>query len=324
MVRNSVLAFVLLALLVSVSGCHTYGDVSLNSATDDGALASEASRQVSDGASPGRQRLVVRSAIENGTATINDTDKPVGPGLPFASGGAYYNLTGETVGSQSGRAVAVGVDLNATNATGSRIAFEDLPAVDQWALARLTEDEDAYLEPGPDWELDATYTDAQAERSVLVPTQQYDVVVYDGEAYPVSVTEDRQVTLTTYRYDATVVAESSEVYAGQLTRQYAFSFSNLSNEERSILDEASDGTYYAETPDDEAFDSLVDEFLAHEAVERDEYSGSWVLRYDGQRYWVEMNYGSFVDETSGDGVNESALEATAVDDGTASPTPSLA
>lgn len=320
MVRNSVLAFALLALLASLAGCHSAGDVSMDSVDDD-ALAAEASRQASDVVAPGRETRMVRSAIENGTATINHTSKPVESGLPFASGGAYYNLTGEAVGNQSGRAVTVGVDLNATNPSGSRIAYEGLPAVDKWTLARLPEDDDPYLEPGRDWELDARYTDAQAERSVLVPTQEYDVVVYDGKAYPVSVIEDREVTLTTYRYDATVVAERSDAYARQLTRQHAFAFSNLSKEERSVLDEAANGTYYAETTDDEAFDSLVDKFRAREAVERDEYSGSWLLRYEGRRYWVEMRYGSFVEDTSVDGVNESALEATAVDAETPSPTP---
>ncbi|GGM75107.1 hypothetical protein J2752_002815 [Halarchaeum rubridurum] len=43
--------------------------------------------------------------------------------------------------------------------------------------------------------------------------------------------------------------------------------------------------------------SVLERFRAHDAVQRGEMHGSWVVRYDGRVYWADLHYGQFVEET---------------------------
>jgi hypothetical protein len=149
-------------------------------------------------------------------------------------------------------------------------------------------------EPGYDFGVGVVYTEREAESSVLVTDQQYDAVRYRGETYPIRVEEPERVELDDYRYEATVVAESADAYGSVLREEYAFTLSGLSDAEQSVIDEASNGTYYAGSSDEQGFASLVERFRSRRAVESDEFGGSWVVRYDGELYWAEMDYGAFI------------------------------
>jgi len=71
---------------------------------------------------------------------------------------------------------------------------------------------------------------------------------------------------------------------------------SLSGDEQDIVDEAADGTFYADSSDNDAFDSLVDRFLAHEATETDDSQGKWLVRYDGQLYVADLEYRQYADD----------------------------
>lgn len=283
----ALLGFALLALL---AGCSAPGSISLT-AVDDAGLADEASRSLPS-YEAAEERALVLDAIENGSAEANGTRPPVDPeGYPFAVDGAYYDLSAEPVDSRTDARVSLEIDYNGT-VDGRAVAYEDLSAADRDLV-------DAVLPPRSDRRVEGydvgageRYTASEADSSVLLAGE-YDAIRYEGERYPIAV-ERRDVTVTTYRYTAEEVAASDEAYAAQLRDRYRFTLSGLSDAERTVIKGATDeGSYYAETDDDEAFRSVLDRFRAHDAVRQEEYRGEWVVRFRGTVYWAELDYYGF-------------------------------
>ena len=259
----------------------------------DGELAERASRGIGPAGAPADdpEARAIRSAIENGSGTIEAQSPPVGEGKPFAYEGAYYDLSWEVIGERTATSVSLVVDYNATDPEGRRIAYEDLPAADRRALSSLIPPEERYAESGQSMGAVSTYNDTEVEASVLVPEQRYDVVVYEGDAYAVELDGTREVTVNTYRYSATEVADGSAEYAGDLKEEYAFTLSGLSDAERALVETAIEDGYYAEDRDDETFRSVARRFTSHEAIEPGDTYGDWIVRYDGETYWAHLEYG---------------------------------
>lgn len=259
----------------------------------DAELAERASRDLgpAGAAADDPEARTIRSAIENGSGTIEARSPPVRDGHPFAYDGAYYDLSWEVIDERTATSVSLVVDYNATDPGGRRIAWEDLPAVDRRALSSLIPPDERHAESGQSLGAVSTYDDSEVEASVFVPEQRYDVVVYGGEAYPVEVDGTRQVTIATYRYSATKVADGTEAYVNDLEAEYRFTLSGLSVAERALVETAIEDGYRAEDRDDETFRSVVQRFTRHEAIEPGDTYGDWIVRYDGETYWAHLEYG---------------------------------
>jgi hypothetical protein len=100
----------------------------------------------------------------------------------------------------------------------------------------------------------------------------------------------------------TTVADSTAGYADQLRDRYLFTLSGLSDDERSVVEEAmsKNGSYYADTDGDEAFRGVLESFDGHPAIERNEFRGTWLVRYDGDVYVAELSYQGFEDARPAD------------------------
>lgn len=294
MCRQKILWFTLVAFLAVTAGCfaHEQGSISVNP-VDDSSLAAEASI---DGDEIGQDSDLVSTAIENGSVTTTDRRGPLDIQLPVRHDGAFYDLSYTETGTEGYRG-GVSIDYNASSVDGETVGYADLPAVDQAALDRLlaSADTDRQLRPGYDADRPITYTGSEANASVLVPEQEYTAVRYNGESYPIQVSASEE-TLTVYRYNATRVADSADAYTTALRDNYAFELSNLSDDERDIVDSALNDTAYIEGDDNSGFDSLVDRFQAQQPVTEDDLGGSYVVRYDGRVHWVEINYGPYDDK----------------------------
>lgn len=266
---------------------------------DDRALAEEASNDLPTDADPDDDSVLVRGTIENGTATAVADRPPVDEELPFRHEGRFYAVDYEENGTRPGYDLNVLIDYNASSVDGEVADYADLPAVDRRALAYLVErdwPDEVSLKPGYDLGDGAIYTEDEAASSVLAPDQEYDAVRYEGEVYAIDVETEEQ-TLTVYRYEATKVAASHEAYAADLRDRYEWELSGLNESERGLVEESLNDTHYVEESDDAAFDSLVDRFRAHEAVEETDYRGSYVVRYDGRLYWAAIDFGSYVTDS---------------------------
>ena len=292
--ERKALAALGLLVLVALAGCSATGSLSMKTA-DDAEIAEAASRPaVVDSPAPDDQE-VVREAIEDGSGTAMATDPPVQRGLPLAYEDSYYDIDWNVTGSERGTAFAVGVDLNGTAPAGETVSFEKLSERDRQLLGDLLTDmseRESRLRPGPEVAIPREYTTAVANESVLL-SGEYSAVRHNGTVYPFVLEERREVTLSRYRYTVSRVADNTTAYAQQLRDEHLFRLSGLSEAERSVVNEAIDGIYYAEDTDDESFRSIMDQFSAESAIEADSYDGTWLVRYDGKVYTAELSYGGF-------------------------------
>ncbi|GAA0523933.1 hypothetical protein SAMN04488066_106130 [Halorubrum aquaticum] len=293
MERKALAALCLLAL-VALAGCSATGSLSMETA-DNAEIAEAASRPaVVDSPAPDDRR-VVRKAVEDGSGTATATDPPVQQGLPLAYEGSYYEIDWNVTGTEPGTAFAVGVDLNGTAPANETVGFEELSERDRRLLGDLLtamSERESRLRPGPEVAIPEEYTIAETNESVLL-SGEYSAVRHNGTVYPFVLEERREVTLTRYRYTVSRAADNTTAYAQQLRGEHLFRLSGLSETERSVVNDAIDGVYYAEDTDDEAFRSIMDQFSAESAIEADGSDGTWLVRYDGQVYVAELSYGGF-------------------------------
>ncbi|MFB6159716.1 MAG: hypothetical protein ABEJ61_00895 [Haloferacaceae archaeon] len=292
MLRRRSLAVGGLLLLVVLAGCSAAGSLSMQSAADDATLAAAASRSPPPVGEASDGERVVREAIENGSATVEGRSPPVESGLPFEHDGRYYNLSWSVVDRRPGTSVRVGVDYNGTAPDAATVAYGELSNADRAMLAGALPRQTDNLREGPDFGVAATYSGTERDRSVLLDGE-YGAVRYEGETYPVTVEDTERVTIESYRYIATEVADSSAAYAGQLRSAYLFTLSGLSDAERAVVEAAIDDTYYADSSDDEAFRAVLEIFRRHDAVRRTEYRGTWLVSYEGESYVAELSYQGF-------------------------------
>jgi len=296
--RTALAALSLLALLVLAGCAEPAGSIRMDP-VNDSELAERASYATTGGEfyPQIRQEEVAQRAIENGSTTVADVRVPARTDLPYRQAGRYYNLSYERVGSQPGLESLVAVDYNATDPNGSRVAFSELPERDQRVLGPVLANDPPRREPGPEVEFPIAYPEPDAEASALLSPEGTSLVVtYRGSEYAVTAREPREETLETYRYEATLRAESTAAYVRELKRTYAFDLRGLSEEERSVIGAALDDSYYADDTDDAGFAAVVERFRGKEALEADEHAGTWLARYDGQLYWVELRYSAFVED----------------------------
>jgi hypothetical protein len=287
--RRSVVAVGTLAVLVLLAGCSAAGSLDMGPATDE-RVAEAASRAVPETADePVESERIVREAIDNGSATARSREPQVESGLPFRADGRYYNVSSTVIDRQPGTAYRLGIDYNGTASNEATVVYGNLSARDRRVLDQVLPPVPVTADPGPDYYFDGTYTDAEREQSVLL-ADDTDAVQYQGESYPVTVEDTESVTVPTRRYTATVVANSTDAYARHLRSEYLFTLSGLSDAERPVVREAINDTYYAEDDDDEAFGAVLERFQGHEAIERTEYRGVWLVRYDGEVYLAELSY----------------------------------
>lgn len=300
--RRFLLGGLLVAVLAVTAGCSSAGSIEMQP-VNDSALADRASRSAApvehpfDGTVP-RPRAIAYDAITNGSTTVEARAPPLDPGLPYALDGAYYNLSYQLRATHTRTEVSLAIDYNTTDTTGDTIQYAALPPADQALLdALLPQRQPADSSDGPDLAVARAYTDAELEASVLAPTQQYDLVSYNGSTYRIFLDGIDEIEVHVYEYRATEIAASTQAYAAHLRTQYAFTITDLPQAQRSILDSAvEEGSYYADSADDAAFDALVDRFRTHAAITETSTSGLWLVRYNDELYVADLRFGGFVDQ----------------------------
>jgi len=304
-----------LALMLALAGCIDAAGRLQMTKVDDAGLTEQASIPATGGDHYHQVagRRIARHAIENGSTnvTVGDRSRSVRTEFPYEYEGAYYNVSRRVVDSRRGTGTWLEIDHNGTDENGTRFAFADLSPADRRQLGPALSFDPPRLEPGPDSHVPVAYTPPERNGSVLLDHDGERItVVRDGREYGVRVRLADTVTVETHRYDVELTANDTEEYATTLKREYAFTLrsEDLDEAEREVVEEAiGSGTYYAEDTSDGGFDALVDRFLGHRAVQRDDYSGYWAVRYEGQLYWADLDYGEFVTE---EGDDRTAAEET--------------
>lgn len=287
--RRHYLASTAALLAGPLAGCAHPEAVLTMDAVSDADLAGRASRDVDRHP---EYRDLVRRAVEDGPANATGRSPPLETDEPIAFEDRYYELSVTETGEREGTQYDITIDYDPGTATpgGEVIDYADLPAVDRATMdALLPPPENRPSDEGADFGVNRVYDDEEAAESVLVPEQEYDAVVYEGERYPVAAGDGRAVTIYEYRYEAAEIAGSAAEYGAAVREEYAFTLSGLSEAEREVVREAIDDGYYEGSADD-AFVSVAERFRAHEGVETDEWGGEWVVRYEGTVYWANLEH----------------------------------
>lgn len=138
---------------------------------------------------------------------------------------------------------------------------------------------------GIDVEYDAA--DPDIASSALVPEPEYEVIAVDG--VPVEL-ETRTVerTIEAYRYELEELAASPAGYGARL-RERTFELDGLSDDERALVEEAIEEGQAVVGLDDDAFVGVGERLLEEPPINEDEYTGEWLVEYDGRDYWAELD-----------------------------------
>lgn len=249
----------------------------------EAATADDIAGEVSLHPEPGSEEYrVVTSARENGSATRRGRYDLFDRTDTVRVGDAFYEVTETRRGSSEVTVYEVGLDLNPENATPTlgEIAYEGLPATDRQRLAQIVQEGSPPTQDGVDVGVGYGTAEEVGNDSVLVPDQQYDVLVYGDERYRVAV-DSRTAEQVEYRYEVTEVAPDVQTFADRVRARYRFELAGLSEAERAVVAEAIDGAYFEET---DAFRSVVDRLRDHEAIRVADFYGTWLLEYEGDEY----------------------------------------
>lgn len=240
-----------------------------------------------------KARLLDR--IVDGGATVESTDPPFPLDQHLHHRDAVYVLSREVV--ERTPAHSYTVEVNAVQGSGDgadAIRVAELPPVDREKLAgRGLADE-----PPAGIGTTFVYTDAEAERSVLVPDPEYGFLVWDdGERAEWVVADAHERTVTTARYTAERVASAAE-YGRRVRERVAFALDDLSAAQRTIVETAiAEDGYFVDrdaTPSP-AFASLADRFRGQEQAHgldeegQGDLSGPYVVEYEGGVYWTVLS-----------------------------------
>lgn len=242
---------------------------------------------------------IALEAAEGETVTAQGLSEPFPSELPYVHDGAVYvaetAVVDRTPGTSFGYTIDP-VDEDETIDPENAIAYDDLPEVDREAFADHGWDSpDPFLGYGSS----VYYLEDEIADSVLVPDQEYEVVVWPETRGRLEIDEGTDRSLRTYEYTADVVADSLEAYGQEVRDLVAFELGPLEDDAAAVVEEAIEGGTYTVPPDEELSDAelqVVAEFEGEKPVHRPNESprdpepagGEYVVRYDGDHYWVEI------------------------------------
>jgi len=256
-------------------------------------------------------RETVAAAVANGEAT-GESDGARAPfvrdGDYVVTDGTYYRvrttLVGETERTGHQLLVEYLADDREPEGDPPVVAYDALPTVDQAA----------FDEANPDGMIDADgsigagvffqYGD-RAGDSRFVGSETL-IVTYRGEEFLVRYGGEETRGVKTFRYETSRVAESATDFAATLVDAYGFTLDRaaLSEEQRSIVADASDDEYREETPVSAAFQDLIDRFREHEPLNA-AFPEVYVLSYEGTDYFADLNVIGPAEEGEGPGTRTS-------------------
>jgi hypothetical protein len=271
---------------------------------------------------PDEEVRLVESALAGERPTAQGTSPPVPETEAFVADGRVYGLSHEVI--ESVPATTFPFTLNPVDGSvpaGESIPTGELPAVDREQLGEfgLLDESDPFLGFGSSM----LYLDSEISASMLVPTPEFSVLTWPEAAGRIEVDEGYDSELKTYRYSASVVAESAAEYGRRIRADHEFRLSGLSAAEREIVREAMrrpreryrdrnaggtdtvtrggdlDEEGYVVAEDETAppaLRSLFERFESERGLSDDpgerERQGTYLVRYEGQVYWTEVQVGA--------------------------------
>lgn len=265
---------------VGLSGCVDPEAVLTMEEVDDQGIADN----VATGLSP-TETEAVAEAVENGSATTTDVTVPFDGGRPVEHEGSYYEVETEEVGTETVMRYTVAVSAPEEDDEYNAVKFDELPEVDRDkfdSLLRMNEGREREVRA------ETSYTEEEAEDSVLVPEEDYNAVRKEDTVLLLQVDGPDESEVSEVRYTAEPLAQTAEELADWARDSYLWELSELDAGEREIVEEAIDGGYYEGSVNEE-FRSLARKFEGRPAVESTDWGGYYLVEYEGDTYWTNLH-----------------------------------
>ncbi|WP_227356575.1 hypothetical protein [Haladaptatus salinisoli] len=239
-----------------------------------------------------KARLLDR--ILDGGAAVDGTRPPLPADRHLLHDGTVYQLAHDVTARTPATRYSVKVDIVEGPVDESEtVRFSDLPKVDRETFAEKGLANGETVGIGTAF----LYTDAERNRSALVPESDYSVIRWkDGSRAKWVVDEAHSATVDTYQYTGERIAPAAE-YGRRVRERFAFELSGLSEAQREIVTTAVEESHYlvdsGETPPP-ALVSLARRFRRHEhptALGEDgegARNGAYLVRFDGTLYWTVL------------------------------------
>lgn len=283
--RRQLLANGAALFAATIAGC-AHPSVVLN--MDAASAVDVAEKVATDPEAGSDEYAVVEAAVENGSATRNGEYDLFDHHIVVQHDSSFYEISETKRESSEVTVYEVRLDIGSRNATAElgEIAYADLPAVDRRNLEGAFPERSTSTSDRSDVRVEYGTAEGVGNESVFVPEPEYDVVVHDGNRYRVGVDYHTR-SETAYRYEATEIADSTDAFGDRIREQYLFVLTGLGEAERTVVEEAIDSGYYDDT---DAFRSVVDRIHQHEAIEEDDFYGTWLVEYDGEEYLTYVEW----------------------------------
>lgn len=277
-------------------GCATAPALSLSmETTSEDDITNRLTEPIDPGSDDHR---IAIEAIE-GPATATATSEPFDSETPYRYDERVYTaettVIEETPGTSFGYAIDP-IDGDEPIDSGDRIAYEELPDVDEEAFAdRGWDGQDPFL----GYRASVHYLEENVGASVLVPDPEYGVIVWPETRGRFEITDRADQPLKTYEYTAEVAADPAAEYGREVRRLVEFELGPLDDDSRAVVEEAIAEPPYT-VPNgaelSEAETAVVDRFRGTQQVRRldgpprdsESASGRYVTRHEDRLYWVEI------------------------------------
>ncbi|ODR79519.1 hypothetical protein BG842_05900 [Haladaptatus sp. W1] len=249
----------------------------------DDATANDIADEVSMAPEPDSEEYtLVTSARGNGSATrigayeLFDTTNIV------RMGDVFYEVSETRLESDETTVYDVRIDFDPDDSTPElgAIEYDDLPAADRNRLDSIPSEENTSDRGRRDIGIHYGTAEEVGNESVFVPRQRYDIIIRGENRYRVAVAT-RTVTEAEYRYEVTEVAPDVDTFADRIRERHSFELTDLSDAERAVVEEATDGGYFE---DDDAFRSVIDRIRGHEGIDVTDIFGTWLVEYERAEY----------------------------------------
>lgn len=303
--RRRFLGLVATGILAGMAGCiEPGGALMMTRVSSDRAIGEAATTAIDPGDRPDVAALL-EEAHEQGHADVDGERPPFDPVRPVRWSGAVHDVHREVVDERVRLSYMLRVEPAPEDATGRSIEYDELPSIDRQRIGdvvdrieRLEEREDENEgesdgegdETGPEERivLRARYAGDDVDASVLVPADDYDLVVVGDRTLAIE-RETRETTVSTYRYELEERAPSPAAYGTELREERLVVLEGLSDDERELVAEAiGDGSAVVGIGDD-AFVAVGERLLDHEPIYIHDHVGEYLVAYEGETYWTELD-----------------------------------
>lgn len=276
------------ALSLGLTGCVAHPDVVLDlEEVSDSELADRASNDAEIIEREVEKPNVTSELFENGTYTRTARWEAINTDLRYVYDGEYYRVDVETSPAPPDVVYEIDAEYVGDEGMEDELEYEELPEVDREALSFLTSAEvtDGEYQNSTEY----LYEAGADEESAIASEATVVIVVVDGRRFSVETEESNDIERQDYEYTSEKIASSQDEFVSWLKDEYRFELSGLSEEERAVVEEAIEEGYY-ENSSEEAFESLVNRFQEHDAIEPEQDGGNWIVEYENTTYWADLRY----------------------------------